>query len=233
MSEPPIAQKPFEEGIEKLISRLRRAELPEHVFNIYRDNDPELDARGGAAKRRENLRRYLKALSAPKYAFIGIAPGYRGARFTGVPFSDEDRLCFPGSCYDRSSTRERAYREATAGVVLDVLGSRTDVVCWNIVPWHPHKPGELLTNSDPDAETIGFGLEALEFFFNRLYPETKAVAVGQIPAKALEGFKVQGQPIEVVAQLRHPARGGASEFREQAAQLLGAVPDGDDLEPEA
>lgn len=221
MNEPPIQQKPFEEGIEKLISRLRRAELPDHVFNLYRHDDPELDARGGAAKRRENLRRYLKALPAPKYAFIGIAPGYRGARFTGVPFSDEHRLCYPGSCYDRTSTRENAHREATAGVVMGLLGSSTDVVCWNIVPWHPHKPGEPLSNADPDAETIGYGLEALEYFFQRLYPETKAVAAGQIPAKALESFKVDGRSIEIAATLRHPARGGANEFREQATRLLG------------
>lgn len=221
MAEPPVARKPFEEGIEKLISRLRRAELPEHVFNIYRHDDPELDARGGAAKRRENLRRYLKALPAPKYAFIGIAPGYRGARFTGVPFSDESRLCYPGSCYDRTSTRENAYREATAGVVIDLLGPRTDVVCWNIVPWHPHRADEPLSNADPDAETIGYGLEALEYFFQRLYPETKAVAVGQIPAKALADFKVDGKQVEIAATLRHPARGGANEFREQAARILG------------
>ncbi|MBZ0135039.1 MAG: uracil-DNA glycosylase [Planctomycetes bacterium] len=221
MAEPPIQQKPFEEGIEKLISRLRRAELPEHVFNLYRHDDPALDTRGGAAKRRENLRRYLKALPAPKYAFIGIAPGYRGARFTGVPFSDESRICFPGSCYDRTSTRETAYREATAGIVLDLLGSRTDVVCWNIVPWHPHKPGEALSNADPDAETIGYGLEVLEYFFQRLYPNVKVVAVGRTPATALTGFKVQGREIEVVASVRHPARGGANDFREQAAALLG------------
>src|SRR5690606_8019116 len=118
--EPPIPQKPFEEGIEKLISRLRRAELPENVFHLYRADDSALAARGGAAKRRENLRRYLKALPAPKYGFTGIAPGYRGARFTGVPFSDEHRLCFPGSCYARTSTRETAYREATAGVVMEL-----------------------------------------------------------------------------------------------------------------
>ena len=192
MSEQPIQQKPFEEGIEKLIARLRRAELPEHVFNIYRQDDAELDVRGGAAKRRENLRRYLRSLKAPKYAFIGIAPGYRGARFTGVPFSDEHRLCLTGSCYDRTGKRENPYREATAGVVLDLLGARSDVVCWNIVPWHPHKPDEPLSNADPDAETIGYGMEIIEFMFNRLYPETKVVAVGQIPARALEGFKIQG-----------------------------------------
>lgn len=221
MPEAPVAQKPFEEGIEKLIARLRRAELPDHVFNLYRHDLPELDVRGGAAKRRENLRRYLKALTAPSYAFIGIAAGYRGARFTGVPFSDEDRLCFPGSCYDRTSTRERAYREATAGVVLDVLGSRRDVVCWNIVPWHPHKPGEPLSNADPDDETIGYGMQALEWFFHRLYPETKAVAVGKLPERMLTGLKVEGREIELAATLRHPAHGGAEEFRQQAAGLLG------------
>ncbi|MCB9894195.1 MAG: uracil-DNA glycosylase [Planctomycetes bacterium] len=221
MAEAPVAQKPFEEGIEKLIARLRRAELPEHVFNIYRQDDPELDARGGAAKRRENLRRYLRSLSAPKYAFIGIAPGYRGARFTGVPFSDEHRLCLTGSCYDRTSKRENAYREATAGVVLDLLGTRTDVVCWNIVPWHPHKPGEPLSNAEPDAETINYGLEALEFFFNRLYADTKVVTVGQLPARALEGFKVQGKSLDIVANFRHPAHGGANEFRRKTAELLG------------
>jgi len=144
-----------------------------------------------------------------------------GARFTGVPFSDEDRLCFPGSCYDRTSTREKAYREATAGVVLDVLGSRRDVVCWNIVPWHPHQPGEPLSNNDPDAETIEYGMKALEWFFHRLYPETKAVAVGKLPEKMLQGFKAEGREIQLVATLRHPARGGANEFRAQAAELLG------------
>jgi hypothetical protein len=221
MTEAAFAQKPFEEGIEKLIARLRRAELPEHVFNIYRQDDPELDARGGAAKRRENLRRYLRALKAPKYAFIGIAPGYRGARFTGVPFSDEHRLCLAGSCYDRSGKRENPYREATAGVVMDLIGARSDVVCWNIVPWHPHKPGEPLSNADPDSETIGYGLEALEFLFNRLYGDTKVVTVGQLPARELAGFKVQGKPLDIVANFRHPAHGGAAEFREQVAALLG------------
>jgi uracil-DNA glycosylase len=213
-----------------LISRLRRAELPEHVFNLYRADDPAHDARGGAAKRRENLRRYLKAIPQPKFAFIGIAPGYRGARFTGIPFSDEHRLCLPGSCYDRTGKRENAWREATAGVVMDLLGARTDVVCWNIVPWHVHKPGESLSNAEPDAETTGYGLEAIEFFFNRLYPNVKVVAVGQMPASVLAGFKVQGREIEVVANIRHPAHGGASDFREQAARLLGieSAPDSDD-----
>jgi uracil-DNA glycosylase len=89
----PTPQKPYEESIEKLIARLRRAELPENVFNPYRLDDPEHDLRGGAARRRENLRRYLKAVRDARWLLVGLAPGYRGARFTGVPFTDEHRLC--------------------------------------------------------------------------------------------------------------------------------------------
>jgi hypothetical protein len=191
------------------------------VFNQYRSDDPEIDVRGGAAKRRENLRRYLKAIREPRYAFIGLAAGYRGARFTGVAFTDEDRLCFPGSCYDPTSRRERPWRELSGGVVMDLLGARTDVVCWNLVPWHPHQPGEPLSNADPDRETIDQGLTALEFFFQRLYPRTAAVAVGRISAQALSSLRVNGKPVPVAAELRHPSHGGAAEFRVQATSLLG------------
>lgn len=225
MSEPPVQQKPFEESIEKLIVKLRRAELPEHVFNLYRETHPELDLRGGAAKRRENLRRYLKAIRDPRYALIGIAPGWRGARFTGVPFTDEDRLCFPGSCYDRTSRSERAYREATAGVVMDVLGARSDVICWNICPWHCHEAGNPLSNADPDSEVIGHGREALEFLFARLYPNAQAVAVGQLAARELASLRVNGKPVAIAAELRHPSHGGANDFRRQARELLGASED--------
>jgi uracil-DNA glycosylase len=219
--EPPIPQKPFEEGIEKLIARLRRAELPEHVFNLYGRDMPELDVRGGSAKRRENLRRYLKAIRQPRFVFVGLAPGYRGARFTGVPFTDEHRLCFPGSSFDRTSRRDREMREATAGVVMDVLGSRTDVVCWNAVPWHPHQPGEPLSNAEPDAETLRYGLEVLEFLAARLYPNATYVPVGKVAAESLQALRVNGKPVSVAGALRHPAHGGAEEFRTQASALLG------------
>lgn len=223
--EAPIQQKPFEEAIEKLIVKLRRAELPEHVFNLYRETHPELDLRGAAAKRRENLRRYLKAIRDPRYAFIGIAPGWRGARFTGVPFTDEDRLCLPGSCYDRTSSRQRPYREATAGVVMDVLGARTDIICFNIVPWHCHAPGNPLSNADPDSEVISYGREVLEFLFARLYPNVQAVAVGQLAARELAALRINGKAVPVAAELHHPSHGGANDFRAGTIELLGASDD--------
>lgn len=215
MADAPKKKKPFEELIEKFITRMRRAELPDNVFNIYHTTDAELDARGGAAKRRENLRRYLKAVKEPKYVLIGLAPGYRGARFTGVPFSDEHRLCYPGSCYDRTSSRERPWREASAGAVMEALGARFDVLCFNVVPWHPHVAGNPLSNADPDAETIALGVEVLDYFFTKLYPNAQPVSVGRVAQKALaEGWTD-------APHLRHPAHGGAAEFRAGLFELLG------------
>lgn len=225
MEPAPTPQKPYEEAIEKLIARLRRAELPENVFNLYRVDHPENDIRGGAARRRENLRRYLKAVRDARWLLVGLAPGYRGARFTGVPFTDEHRLCWPGSCYDRTGTREYAWREATAGVVMELLGARADIACWNVCPWHPHEAGDVLSNADPDAETIGYGLQVLEWLVLRLLPKARIVGVGQIAAEALRGFKVNGRLVEVAAELRHPAHGGANEFRAQAGELFGLEPE--------
>jgi len=217
----PTPKKPYEESIENLIARLRRAELPESVFNLYRLDHPDHDICGGAARRRENLRRYLKAVRDARWVLVGTAPGYRGARFTGVPFTDEHRLCWPGSCYDRTGRREHAWREATAGVVMDLLGARTDVACWNVCPWHPHEPGNPLSNADPDAETVGYGLQVLQWLVARLLPQARLVAVGQLAADALRESRVNGKPAQVAAELRHPAHGGADEFREQARSLLG------------
>lgn len=228
MEQAPTAQKPYEEAIEKVIARLRRAELPPNVCNIYRSDDPNLDLRGGAAKRRENLRRYLKALRDARWLLVGLAPGWRGARFTGIPFTDEHRLCFPGSCYDRTGKHERPMREATAGVVMDLLGARTDVACWNVCPWHPHEAGNPLSNADPDAEMLGYGLEVMESLIARLFPRAQLIAVGQVAAHALRELKINGQPANLVAEVRHPAYGGAEEFRAQAAKLLGIQPEDTD-----
>ncbi|MBE7492068.1 MAG: uracil-DNA glycosylase [Planctomycetes bacterium] len=221
METAPTPQKPYEEAIEKVIARLRRAELPPNVCNIYRDDDPNLDLRGGAAKRRENLRRYLKALRDARWLLVGLAPGWRGARFTGVPFTDEHRLCFPGSCYDRTGKHERPMREATAGVVMDLLGARTDVACWNVCPWHPHETGNPLSNADPDAGTLAPGLEVMEALLARLFPNAQLIAVGRVAAEALRELKINGRPASLVAEVRHPAHGGAEEFRAQAGRLLG------------
>ncbi len=233
MSDEPLPQKPHEETIEKFIARLRRAELPVGAFNLYQHNDATLDARAGAAKRRENLRRYLKSVQEARFALIGLCPGYRGARFTGIAFTDEAHLCWPGSLYDRTSLRPEPWRERSAGCVMDLIGGRNDVVCWNVVPWHCHEPGNLLSNADPDARMIELGVPELEFFLARLVPRAQVVAVGNVARDVLTRFegklsaarKNVGASHAASLHVRHPAHGGEAEFREGLCKLLGVTLD--------
>lgn len=230
--EAPRESKPFEETIEKLIARLRRAQLPPNVFNLYHVTDPAHDVRGGAAKRRENLRRYLKAIPSPRYILIGLCPGWRGARFTGVPFTDEARLCLTGSCYDRTSTSPTPLRELSAGVVMDMIGARNDVVCWNAVPWHAHEPENPMSNAIPGAEAVTLGATELEYFLSRVYPLAQPVSVGEIARDVLRKIGMRhAVPMDdssiwsqfrAAIHLRHPSHGGAREFREGLARLLGS-----------
>lgn len=181
----PKPSKPFEEQIEKFIALLRRTESREALFNLYHDGDPAADVRGAAAKRRENLRRYLKAIREPGFALISLAPRYAGTRFTGVPLTSEHRLCFPGSCFDRTSMGETAMRDAEAEAVMELLGARLDVVCFSAVPWHPHSPEDLARDAAPDEQAVASGKEALEWFFTRLYPRARPLALGEAAHEAL------------------------------------------------
>lgn len=225
----PAPQKPHEETIEKFISRLRRVELPDGVFNIYSENHPQHDVRAGAAKRRENLRRYIKALPDPKFALIGLCPGYRGARFTGIPFTDEAHLCWPGTLFDRTGTREQPWRERSATCVMDLIGGRHDVICWNVVPWHCHEIGNPLSNAEPNAKTLELGAAELEFFLSRIANRAQVVAVGNVArevlatldAKLAAARKSVGATHVSPLHVRHPAHGGEAEFREGLTRLLG------------
>src|SRR5262245_26901671 len=106
--------------MEELIERLRRARIGA-TFNFYRDGD-------GAATRRERLLAYLLARQDAPLLLVGEAPGYRGARISGIPFTSERQLTGSGPA------------EATATIVHRVLADvriQDDVLLWNVVPTHP------------------------------------------------------------------------------------------------
>lgn len=156
------------------------------TFNFYRSG-------AGAARRRERLRAYLEARAGAPLLLVGEAPGYRGARVSGIPFTSERQLTGTGPA------------EATATIVQRVLaelGIADDVLCWNVVPTHP---GDERSNRRPTRGEIRAGLPFLE----RLARGRRTIAVGRVAHEALGG-----------AHVRHPSRGGAAAFRDGLAALL-------------
>jgi uracil-DNA glycosylase len=134
---------------------------------------------------RARLAAYLRSRADAPILLVGEAPGYRGARISGLPFTSERQLTGTGPA------------EATATIVQRVLaelGVMDRVLLWNVVPTHP---GTEVSNRRPTTEEVAIGVE----FAARLAEGRRVVAVGRVAARALERPYV-----------RHPSRGGAARF---------------------
>jgi uracil-DNA glycosylase len=143
----------------------------------------------GSPLRRGRLVEYLEARRSAPLLLVGEAAGYRGARVSGLPFTSERQLTGTGPA------------EATATVVhrvLAELGLEEDVLLWNLVPTHPHRPGNPASNRPPRREEIRAGQPFLE----ALAVGRQVVPIGRLAQRALGGPYV-----------RHPSHGGAAAFR--------------------
>ncbi len=157
------------------------------TFNFYRlgERAPTLRAR---------LERYFDELGASRVVLVGEAPGYRGARVSGIPFTSERQLTGEGPAEPTATIVHR---------VLGELGLDGEVLLWNVVPTHP---GDERSNRRPTRAEIEAGLP----FLRELARGRLAIAAGRIAEAATGGPYV-----------RHPSRGGAAEFRRGLRALLG------------
>jgi hypothetical protein len=168
-----------------LIDRLVAARIG-RTTNFYRDGT-------GAALRRERLAAYLEQRCDAPILLVGEAPGYRGARISGLPFTSERQLTGAGPA------------EATATIVhrvLAELGATDRILLWNVVPTHP---GTATTNRPPSRAEIAGGA----VFAHELACGRRVIAVGRLAAAAL------GAP-----SVRHPSHGGAAAFAAGLADLI-------------
>jgi hypothetical protein len=150
------------------------------TFNFYREGPR-------ARLLRRRLVDYLAAHRDARFLLVGEAPGYRGARISGLPFTSERQLTGAGP------------GEATATIVraaLEELGLEEVTLCWNVVPTHP---GTESANRPPSRAEI----EAGRRFLERLARGRRVIAVGRVAQAAT------GAP-----NVRQPSHGGAQPFRE-------------------
>jgi uracil-DNA glycosylase len=178
-------------------------------FNLYRDLDPAYDRPKAAGIRRQNLHNYLTSFPArPAALVVGEAPGWRGCRFSGIPFTSEAMLLngdlpFHGA---QSSRCDRPYAEASATIFWRVMRDyHTSFLVWNCLPFHPHLPGKPLSNRSLRRGEIRAHLGLLADLIAVLEP-TQVIALGRCAQRALAEL---GQP---ALPVRHPSHGGAGEF---------------------
>jgi uracil-DNA glycosylase family 4 len=161
-----------------IVGELSRAAIGA-TFNFYRDGER-------AALCRRRLRAYLDSRADAPLLLVGEAPGYRGTRVSGIPFTSERQLTGAGPA------------EATATIVhrvLAELGLEHDVLLWNVVPTHP---GTESSNRRPTRVEVEAGLP----FLDQLARGHRVIAVGELAGAAMGANAI-----------RHPSHGGAEAFR--------------------
>jgi uracil-DNA glycosylase len=167
------------------MDRLVAARIGE-TTNFYREGK-------GAGLRRARLAAYLDARREAPLLLLGEAPGYRGTRISGIPFTSERQLTGAGPA------------EATATIVHRVLAELDLAECvllWNVVPTHP---GTASSNRAPTRAEVAAG----RVFADELASGRCVVGIGRIAHRAFGG-----------AYVRHPSHGGAAEFARSLRDLL-------------
>lgn len=153
------------------------------TFNQYADSE----------LRCARLERYLRERRGATVLLVGEAPGYRGARVSGIPFTSERQLSGSGPAEATATIVQRALAE---------LGLEEGVLLWNLVPTHP---GTSESNRQPTRAEVAQS----DTFLRELAEGRRVVAVGRLAQARLGGPYV-----------RHPAHGGAAAFRAGLAETL-------------
>lgn len=227
-------------SVDQFIVGLREKLTDGNAANPYNCYEAGIDTRREAfCQRCLQLGAYLRHRQETAHTImIAEAPGYQGARFTGIAMTSERllsgsknfvteqailgqigffrRTSHVDACRNQQE-RQHGFTEPTATIVWqEIMAAQqaNNVVLWNTFPFHPHREAAPLTNRRPsEAEVHGNAeiLRGLRALFN---PDCQIIAVGDVARNHLHAQEVDAHHI------RHPANGGAAEFRAQLRLML-------------
>lgn len=208
-------------AVEQLLEDLRDYRGA-RVFNPFGEVNLEYDRPDAAERRRANMQAYLDIFRSAAYVAVAEAPGYNGARFSGVWFTAERLLVGEQALpwaresgrFVRCSRDDRPLRpELSSTIVWSALGERRDIIFWPSFPWHPMGARGPMSNRAPRRDESRAGLDVLRFFLDAVVPGRIPFAIGRHGQAALERLGYD------VLYVRHPSQGGATEFRRGIAAL--------------
>lgn len=171
--------------------------------------------------RKNNLRTYLQSIldMGIDTIWMGRDLGYRGGRRTGLALTDEERLglfarLYPGTIPVKA-TKGPVVAERTASEIWNVL-LRLDQppLLWNVFPFHPHEPGDPMTNRRFTAKELAMVSE-LNHQLVAWLKIKKIICIGQDAAGYARSMGLQ------VECVRHPSYGGISDFRSGMQRVYG------------
>jgi uracil-DNA glycosylase len=205
--------------LKDFVEELAVIEVPKNAYNQYSYEAKENEIR------RKNLLIYLEYMykQKPKILLVGEAPGYRGCRLTGVPFTSEYLLMNnmngmkvfgKEQGYKLTSNKDKLLKEATSTIIWETL-IKYDIksLSWNAFPFHPHKEANAESNRTPLIGELAIGekplLKIIEIFNIK-----KVVAVGGKAELSLGKLNIN------CIKVRHPAQGGKNEFVEGMRSII-------------
>lgn len=163
-----------------------------------------------------NLKLYLNNIYKfkPKILFVGEAPGYKGCRITGIPFTSESILTkkFKKGLFGSENgykiiNKNEPQKENTATIIWETFNSNKKLIpCfWNAFPFHPHYKGDFQTNRKPNKYELEMGIKYTKKLI-KILKIKKVIAIGKVSYNLLLKNDIQCEYI------RHPANGGKTEF---------------------
>jgi len=205
------------------------------VFNPWSETDRENDLNTqGPQIRCRQLTAYLQErIGHARILLLAEAIGYQGGHFSGIPMTSE-RLLLGGLQHkglgaedvfqlspQRTSSplvKREGFTEPTATIVWGFFKTAgvdpRSVVLWNAFPWHPYLPHKgLLSNRTPTDDELFAGHKILR----------QLLALGQFETIIAVGRKSAAQLVALgidALEVRHPANGGAGQFRSQMAAIV-------------
>jgi hypothetical protein len=210
---------PVTSSVNAFVERLAAVPTVEGRTNFFDQGHP------GNAVRRRNLELYLSEMldRSPKVLLLGEAPGFRGMRITGVPFTNRTMfqgpansfgLFGPGKGCALPAGAEGVAAEPTATVMWEVLAELDFLpLLWSACPWHTHVPGKPQSNRTPRITEARLGTPFWQSLVE-LFAIEAVVAVGNIAHRSLLSSGVDAPKV------RHPAHGGRSGFKRGLEELL-------------